>query len=117
MAFNINMIISPRGSQIQGTLLAPSNIEDWNKIGHERSQYWILFKNVAALDVEGGGTINGNGEPWWHRSCKIDTSRVRTSACMPHFINLSLASSFLFHGYEIRFFFLMTVIYHSHAAL
>jgi len=31
---------------------------------------------VNHLTVDGGGSINGMGEEWWARSCKINTKNV-----------------------------------------
>ncbi|KAM6570409.1 hypothetical protein CsatB_018394 [Cannabis sativa] len=56
--------------QIDGTIEAPSHPSDYN--GHESN--WLMFENINDLVVQGGGTINGNGNSWWKLSCNIDTS-------------------------------------------
>ncbi|XP_060967147.1 uncharacterized protein LOC115711203 isoform X3 [Cannabis sativa] len=56
--------------QIDGTIEAPSDPSDYN--GHESN--WLMFENINDLVVQGGGTINGNGNSWWKLSCNIDTS-------------------------------------------
>jgi polygalacturonase len=61
--------------QIDGTIEAPSDPSDYN--GHESN--WLMFENINDLVVQGGGTINGNGNSWWKLSCNIDTSLVSTT--------------------------------------
>ncbi|PKH89666.1 hypothetical protein CRG98_049889, partial [Punica granatum] len=31
--------------------------------------------NLDSFTVEGGGIINGNGQKWWKKSCKIDKTQ------------------------------------------
>ncbi|KAI0524331.1 hypothetical protein KFK09_003697 [Dendrobium nobile] len=57
---------------IMGTIEASSNPSDWNG---KNQRIWILFNNVNNLLVLGGGTINGNGNIWWQKSCKVDKSQ------------------------------------------
>ncbi|GMH04416.1 hypothetical protein Nepgr_006255 [Nepenthes gracilis] len=38
--------------------------------------HWLRFENVQNLKVEGGGSIDGNGEVWWRNSCKVNKSRA-----------------------------------------
>ncbi|CAI9761154.1 unnamed protein product [Fraxinus pennsylvanica] len=54
--------------QIAGTLVASDDRSDYSKDG----THWLLFDSVQNLIVEGGGTINGNGNVWWKNSCKIN---------------------------------------------
>ncbi|XP_058075590.1 polygalacturonase-like [Magnolia sinica] len=54
---------------ILGTIEAPSDPSDWDQLDRTR---WLLFQKVQNLRVQGGGTINGNGEMWWKNSCKIN---------------------------------------------
>lgn len=37
-----------------------------------------MFQNVDNFKVEGGGIINGNGNTWWKKSCKINKDLVST---------------------------------------
>ncbi|KAL5562597.1 hypothetical protein UlMin_032344 [Ulmus minor] len=53
---------------IYGTIKASTRVSDYEK---DRS-HWINFQDVENLRVEGGGTINGNGQIWWRNSCKIN---------------------------------------------
>ncbi|XP_020580021.1 polygalacturonase-like [Phalaenopsis equestris] len=63
--------------QIEGTIEASSNAADWSS---ENRMMWMLFSHVDNLIVGGGGTINGNGQVWWPKSCKIDKSQPCTVA-------------------------------------
>ncbi|CAN8260073.1 unnamed protein product [Cochlearia groenlandica] len=48
-------------------------LEAWkNPLDYKESKHWIVFKNVSNLRVEGGGRIDGNGDIWWPKSCKIN---------------------------------------------
>ncbi|CAI8596152.1 unnamed protein product [Vicia faba] len=51
-------------------------IKAWPKISayEEDRTLWIKFENVTNLIVNGGGTINGNGQIWWKKSCKVNES-------------------------------------------
>ncbi|KAL2501729.1 Polygalacturonase ADPG1 [Forsythia ovata] len=57
--------------QIAGTLVASNDRSDYSKYG----RHWLLFDSVQNLIVEGGGTINGNGNVWWQNSCKINKAK------------------------------------------
>ncbi|RWR72668.1 Polygalacturonase [Cinnamomum micranthum f. kanehirae] len=63
--------------KIRGTIIASSDQSDW--VGHNRKR-WIEFEDINDLTVEGGGTINGNGETWWDSSCKRKKSLPCKSA-------------------------------------
>ncbi|XP_022766693.1 polygalacturonase-like [Durio zibethinus] len=52
--------------EIYGTIEASDDQSDYN----EDSRHWLVFDSVENLVVEGGGTINGNGQIWWENSCK-----------------------------------------------
>ncbi|KAL2479987.1 Polygalacturonase ADPG1 [Abeliophyllum distichum] len=58
--------------QIAGTLVASNDRSDYSKDG----RHWLLFDSVQNLIVEGGGTINGNGNVWWQNSCKINKAKT-----------------------------------------
>ncbi|CAN8269999.1 unnamed protein product [Cochlearia groenlandica] len=48
-------------------------IEAWKDPSDYRERrLWIVFQNVSNLRVEGGGRIDGNGDIWWPKSCKIN---------------------------------------------
>ncbi|XP_058073504.1 polygalacturonase-like isoform X2 [Magnolia sinica] len=57
---------------IYGTIQASTNRSDWDG---SNQRYWLRFQKITKLLVEGGGTIDGNGEIWWKYSCKIDKSQ------------------------------------------
>ncbi|CAA7387950.1 unnamed protein product [Spirodela intermedia] len=61
--------------QIKGTILASGRMSDWD--GADR-RLWMLFDKVDGLRVEGGGTIDGNGQVWWKVSCKVDSAQALT---------------------------------------
>lgn len=42
----------------------------------EDRRHWIVFNGVKMLRIEGGGTIDGNGQIWWQHSCKVNESLV-----------------------------------------
>ncbi|CAA6653635.1 unnamed protein product [Spirodela intermedia] len=63
---------SPITVAIKGTILASGRISDWD--GADR-RLWMLFDKVDGLRVEGGGTIDGNGQVWWKVSCKVDPAQ------------------------------------------
>ncbi|KAF5193241.1 Polygalacturonase [Thalictrum thalictroides] len=56
--------------KIYGTIQASTDRSDYNK----DTRYWLVFQKVQNFRVEGGGTINGNGNIWWKNSCKINTA-------------------------------------------
>ncbi|XP_075491644.1 polygalacturonase-like [Primulina tabacum] len=58
-------------TQISGTLIASNDRSDYSKDG----RHWIVFDSVQNLQVEGGGTIDGNGNIWWQNSCKINKAK------------------------------------------
>lgn len=61
--------------QILGSIEASSHQSDWN---HEDRKFWLLFRMIVNLRIEGGGTINGNGKMWWENSCKTNKLLVST---------------------------------------
>ncbi|XP_038697751.1 polygalacturonase-like [Tripterygium wilfordii] len=56
--------------QVYGTIEASDNRGDYT----EDPRHWLVFDSVENLLVQGGGTINGNGNIWWQNSCKINKS-------------------------------------------
>ncbi|KDO45233.1 hypothetical protein CISIN_1g013309mg [Citrus sinensis] len=57
--------------EISGTIVAPKDPDVWKGLNRRR---WLYFNRVNHLTVQGGGTINGMGQEWWSRSCKINTT-------------------------------------------
>ncbi|KAJ4951190.1 hypothetical protein NE237_028022 [Protea cynaroides] len=60
--------------KISGTIIAPQDPDAWDGLNQQK---WLYFHNIGYLTVQGGGTINGMGQEWWSRSCKIN----RTNPC------------------------------------
>ncbi|XP_058188007.1 probable polygalacturonase At1g80170 [Rhododendron vialii] len=54
-------------TQIDGTLIAPSDPSEW-KCKDDKCSKWITFHNLNHLSISGSGTINGQGTQWW--ACK-----------------------------------------------
>ncbi|KAH9714979.1 putative polygalacturonase [Citrus sinensis] len=61
--------------KISGTIVAPKDPDVWKGLNRRR---WLYFNRVNHLTVQGGGTINGMGQEWWSRSCKINTTNAIT---------------------------------------
>uniref|UniRef100_A0A453M6G2 Polygalacturonase n=1 Tax=Aegilops tauschii subsp. strangulata TaxID=200361 RepID=A0A453M6G2_AEGTS len=55
--------------KVKGTLIAPPSMSAWTDNDRRR---WIFLQRITGLTVNGGGTINGNGEIWWNNSCKTN---------------------------------------------
>ncbi|XP_059303575.1 probable polygalacturonase At1g80170 isoform X1 [Lycium ferocissimum] len=60
--------------RIEGTILAPKDSAVWDGLNPRK---WIYFVKVKHLTIEGGGIINGMGQEWWAKSCKVN----RTNPC------------------------------------
>ncbi|KAL7152524.1 hypothetical protein ABFS83_04G103800 [Erythranthe nasuta] len=63
--------------RISGTVVAPRDPEVWNGSNVHK---WLYFHGVKQLTVEGDGIIDGMGQRWWARSCKINESNPCTHA-------------------------------------
>ncbi|KAH9666594.1 putative polygalacturonase [Citrus sinensis] len=61
--------------EISGTIVAPKDPDVWKGLNRRR---WLYFNRVNHLTVQGGGTIDGMGQEWWSRSCKINTTNAIT---------------------------------------
>uniref|UniRef100_K7M8U1 Polygalacturonase n=1 Tax=Glycine max TaxID=3847 RepID=K7M8U1_SOYBN len=62
--------------EISGTIVAPQDPVVWHGLNQRK---WLYFHGVNHLTVDGGGRINGMGQEWWARSCKINS----TNPCHP----------------------------------
>ncbi|KAF7843275.1 putative polygalacturonase [Senna tora] len=62
--------------EILGAIIAPKDPDVWEGLDQQK---WISFRWIDHLAIDGGGsgTINGMGQEWWARSCKINP----TNAC------------------------------------
>ncbi|XP_048133964.1 probable polygalacturonase At3g15720 [Rhodamnia argentea] len=50
--------------QIDGTLVAPSSLSGWKGCPDS----WLVFQDVANLNVHGSGQVDGRGSLWWGRA-------------------------------------------------
>jgi len=62
---------------VKGTLVASPDRADWSD---KDRRHWIVFRRVNKLTVNGGGTIDGNGQTWWPHSYKINKTLVSSVA-------------------------------------
>lgn len=62
--------------QITGTIVAPNQQSAWNS--DERGM-WLQFSGISGLTIEGGGVIDGQGQDWWSKSCKVHEQNVSVS--------------------------------------
>ncbi|PSS17871.1 Polygalacturonase [Actinidia chinensis var. chinensis] len=58
--------------RISGTIIAPNNPSAWDGLNPQK---WLYFHKVDHLTVDGRGRIDGRGQGWWARSCKVNTSK------------------------------------------
>ncbi|XP_010537987.1 PREDICTED: probable polygalacturonase At1g80170 isoform X2 [Tarenaya hassleriana] len=58
--------------QVSGTIIAPKDPSAWEGLNPRK---WLYFRGVNHLTVEGGGAVNGMGQEWWRRSCKVNESK------------------------------------------
>ncbi|CAK9167666.1 unnamed protein product [Ilex paraguariensis] len=77
---------------VHGTIKASPRRSDYK----ESPRQWIVFEKMNNFIVEGGGTINGNGRPWWRNSCKINRSLpcvgAPTAVTFDNCLNLRVAN-------------------------
>jgi len=99
------MIIDPRYAdidnlQITGTIVAPNQQSAWNSNEHGM---WLQFYGIFGLTIGGGGVINGQGQDWWSKFCKVHEQHVSIS------ISPSLFFTVLSHS--LTFLHLSTIEY------
>ncbi|KAI5655623.1 hypothetical protein M9H77_32810 [Catharanthus roseus] len=76
---------SPITFNLNGDIFASKNLGDYEK----NRRYWIIFKNIQDLTLNGGGgTIDGNGQVWWPKHCKRD----KTQPCISRATALTFES-------------------------
>ncbi|KAL9226349.1 hypothetical protein vseg_002173 [Gypsophila vaccaria] len=67
--------------QIDGTILAPPNINSWPKSGLFQ---WINMKWVQNFTIQGSGVVDGQGYKWWVSSQSMgSTNKKKTAAHVP----------------------------------
>ncbi|KAK1420721.1 hypothetical protein QVD17_22545 [Tagetes erecta] len=54
--------------QISGTILASKQESKYKK----DEKHWLRVDKVENLVIQGGGVIDGNGDFWWRKSCKVN---------------------------------------------
>ncbi|XP_059074674.1 probable polygalacturonase At1g80170 [Cryptomeria japonica] len=59
----------PVSVHIQGTIIAPAKKSAWKMADTSK---WLEFSGISGLSIGGGGIINGQGQIWWQKSCKVD---------------------------------------------
>ncbi|XP_004498026.1 probable polygalacturonase At3g15720 [Cicer arietinum] len=52
---------------LQGTISAPKSIEEWDWTKGDVGKSWIQFWHINGLVINGGGTVDGQGAPWWNK--------------------------------------------------
>ncbi|KAF5802223.1 putative endo-polygalacturonase [Helianthus annuus] len=60
--------------QISGTILASKQESKYKK----NEKNWLRVEGVDNLVVKGGGVIDGNGDIWWSKSCKVNKTLALT---------------------------------------
>ncbi|GLJ21930.1 hypothetical protein SUGI_0410600 [Cryptomeria japonica] len=63
--------------QVSGSIVAPEDPSAWNG---SNPRLWLHFKSINDLTVNGGGTIDGRGQKWWAKSCKVNKENPCSSA-------------------------------------
>eukprot|EP00253_Pinus_taeda_P019207 PITA_19207 len=82
--------------EITGTIVAPNKQSAWNS---DELNLWIRFYGISGLTIEGGGVIDGQGQDWWSKSCKVNKQEAMTiSRCSNVLIkNLQFVNSQRMH--------------------
>ncbi|KAJ1392176.1 Pectin lyase fold/virulence factor [Sesbania bispinosa] len=78
---------------ILGTIVAPKDPVVWHDLNPRK---WLYFHGVNHLTVDGGGRINGMGQEWWARSCKINSTNVWQHGNLLNFIVLFKVNNMCF---------------------
>ncbi|KAK2451136.1 putative polygalacturonase [Trifolium repens] len=69
--------------KIEGTIIAPNNIEAWKWANNYDRLTWIRFSEISGLVVYGGGLIDGKGSSWW--DCYSNTKCESENPTALHF--------------------------------
>ncbi|XP_061369186.1 probable polygalacturonase At3g15720 [Gastrolobium bilobum] len=51
--------------QLEGTIIAPKNVEAWEWAQNDRSA-WVQFEGITGLVINGQGLVDGQGAAWWN---------------------------------------------------
>lgn len=68
------LVVDAIFGQVSGTIIAPKEPRYWDGLNPRK---WLYFHGLDDFVVKGGGTVNGMGEKWWAKSCKVNTTHVR----------------------------------------
>ncbi|KAF6159867.1 hypothetical protein GIB67_032951 [Kingdonia uniflora] len=81
--------------QINGTIVAPSDIDQWGCDNNHCDQ-WIKFTNINGLYLYGNGVIDGQGSNWWA------TCNYNKNHCPARPTAVKIADSNYVHVRDIR---------------
>ncbi|KAM7269425.1 hypothetical protein ACFE04_024922 [Oxalis oulophora] len=65
--------------QLDGTIIAPSDTKVW---GNGLLQ-WLQFTKLVGITIQGNGTIDGRGSPWWQDTVYGDSIDSETQLIVP----------------------------------
>ena len=80
-----------------GSIQAPHSPLTWRRQNPRR---WLYFQEVTNLSLRGRGEgiVNGMGEKWWAKSCKVRKTNVRLT--LPFTIYQSMYLSISLYSYR-----------------
>ncbi|XP_020594073.1 probable polygalacturonase At1g80170 [Phalaenopsis equestris] len=88
---------------LMGTIVAPSDPDIWQQ---ENARRWLYFHGIKDLEIRGEGVIDGMGQEWWARSCKVNSSnpcrRAPTAITFHRMRRLSLQDLTLVNSQKIH---------------
>lgn len=70
--------------KLEGTIIAPTNIEAWKWPNDNYKGSWIRFIEISGLVVYGGGIIDGKGAQWWDCHSNIKCEKENPTALHFH---------------------------------
>lgn len=70
--------------KLEGTIIAPKNIEAWKWPNDNYKGSWIRFIEISGLVVYGGGIIDGKGAQWWDCHSNIKCEKENPTALHFH---------------------------------
>ncbi|KAL5723819.1 hypothetical protein ACHQM5_007166 [Ranunculus cassubicifolius] len=83
--------------QIDGTIVAPDDPENWDP---ENPRTWLRFTKLNGVSFQGAGVIDGSGKKWWDSSCKRNKSNPCREA--PTALTIQSSSAVRVKGLTIR---------------
>lgn len=70
--------------KLEGTIIAPKNIEAWKWSNNNDRGSWIRFIEISGLVIYGGGIIDGKGSQWWDCHSNIKCEKENPTALHFH---------------------------------